>query len=278
MAHFSQDGRFVVTASTDWTARVWDVTSGLPLADPLRHEGPVRAACFSPDGKWVATGSDDGVVRLWDVASGLALNDGFRHSSAIVSLDFSPQGDCLLIVPKKGDLHLYDVLHPTVPAPPWLADLAESVSGQRFGASGTIESTSPRRFFELRQQLKDKPQTGFYARWAGWFLEDAAQRRISPNSRITLAQYANRHLIKNVSAEIREAVFLSPTNGLAHARLAQMLLMDSPSVNPRHLKQADWHSALAVKLAPRDEEVARIRQEIVARVHSPKTVSRPPSL
>jgi len=275
-AHFSKDGRFVVTTSMDWTARVWDARTGLPMADPLRHGGPVRTASFSPDGQSVATGADDGVVRLWDTTTGLALNGGLRHSSPIESLSFSPQGTFLLVVPKKGDLHLYDVLRPTLPAPTWLAELAESVSGQRFGESGKIESTSPRRFFELQQQLKDPSQSGFYAQWAGWFLEDASQRRISPNSRIKIGEYVNRTLSRNVLDDVREAVFLSPTNALAHARLAQHLLTVSPEKNPRHLKQADWHSAHAVQLAPDDKMVLRIRQEVSARIRESRMAQAQP--
>ena len=66
--HFSRDGRRVVTWSTDKTARVWDLPSGMQLV--LRHDGEVRAASFSPDGSVVATASEDGIIRLWSVASG----------------------------------------------------------------------------------------------------------------------------------------------------------------------------------------------------------------
>jgi WD40 repeat protein len=36
-AAFSSDGRRIVTASEDQTARVWDAQSSLPLGEPLRH-------------------------------------------------------------------------------------------------------------------------------------------------------------------------------------------------------------------------------------------------
>ena len=37
-AAFSPDGRFVVTASWDRTARVWEAATGKAIGEPLRHE------------------------------------------------------------------------------------------------------------------------------------------------------------------------------------------------------------------------------------------------
>ena len=42
-ASFSPDGRRIVTASDDKTARVWDAESGKPVGEPLRHEDAVSA-------------------------------------------------------------------------------------------------------------------------------------------------------------------------------------------------------------------------------------------
>ena len=68
-ANFSPDGKRVVTVSIDKTARIWDVSTGLALSDPLRHNGDVNSAEFSPDGQRLVTESNDNTARIWDVPS-----------------------------------------------------------------------------------------------------------------------------------------------------------------------------------------------------------------
>jgi WD40 repeat protein len=65
---FSPDGTTALTGSGDYTARFWDVATGMPRGAPLPHQGMVTAVAFSPDGKTALTGSDDGTARLWPTA------------------------------------------------------------------------------------------------------------------------------------------------------------------------------------------------------------------
>ena len=78
-AAFSPDGKLVVTASDDGTARIWDVASGRSLHTLSGHTDYVDSVAFSPDGKLVVTASDDGTARIWDVASGRSLADPGPH-------------------------------------------------------------------------------------------------------------------------------------------------------------------------------------------------------
>jgi WD40 repeat protein len=68
-AAFSPDGRHVLTASWDNTARVWDAATGQPITHPLKHQERVDHAAFSPDKRRVLTASWDKTARVWDILS-----------------------------------------------------------------------------------------------------------------------------------------------------------------------------------------------------------------
>ena len=100
-AKFSPDGRWLVTASSDKTARVWDASTGLPVSAPMQHEDVVYSAVFSPDGHRVATASWDKTARVWDAATGLPVSAPMRHENSLGTAEFSPDG--LRVVTASSD-------------------------------------------------------------------------------------------------------------------------------------------------------------------------------
>jgi hypothetical protein len=90
-AAFSDDGKLVVTASSDKTARIWEVASGNQVA-VLSHSARVRSATFSGDGKRVVTASDDGTARIWDVENGKEVAT-VRHAAEVMAAAFSGGGN-----------------------------------------------------------------------------------------------------------------------------------------------------------------------------------------
>src|SRR5262249_4317333 len=86
------DGKRVVTASVDGTARLWEIPamgSAGPITDVrvtvLRgHTDPVIAVAFSPDGALLVTGGWDNTARVWDTGNGArAASPGLRLEEVV---------------------------------------------------------------------------------------------------------------------------------------------------------------------------------------------------
>ena len=68
----SPDGRYVLSCSSDGTARLWDLESGWEVRRMRGDGSQFWCADFAPDGKYVLTaGAPHDAVRLW----GLNLPD-----------------------------------------------------------------------------------------------------------------------------------------------------------------------------------------------------------
>jgi WD40 repeat protein/tetratricopeptide (TPR) repeat protein len=149
-AAFSPDGKRVLTASEDKTARIWDATTGKELIPPIVHSNRVEAACFSPDGRLIATAcggflgvwdansgqlrreisrtdegwgsvefSPDGsllaagggqIAQVWSVGTGRAVAGPFLHGGPVWAVRFNPQGSLLMTYGVTGRLQVWDVL------------------------------------------------------------------------------------------------------------------------------------------------------------------------
>ena len=104
-------------------------------------------------------------------------------------------------------------------APPWLADLAEVVSGLRLTSQGrwTLQRDSK----SMRQTLHDLAGDDDLSRFGRWYAAESATRAISPRSSVTVPEFVEQRLKENTAASVEDAWEIDPGNPLILASLAK---------------------------------------------------------
>ena len=88
---FNPINDYIVTASKDGSAKVWDGNGSGSLFS-LKHDKAVNGAVFSPDGKMIATGSSDNTVKIWDAATGELKKSLDADSKEVTAVAWSSDG------------------------------------------------------------------------------------------------------------------------------------------------------------------------------------------
>jgi WD40 repeat protein len=135
-ASFSTDGKKVVTASADSTARVWDAQSGAQIAVLSGHTAEVYTASFSMDGKRVVTTSADNTARVWDLSVSPPMSTILTgHTGDVVNASFSTDGKWVTTASKDNTARVWD-LSGAVPEAVELGGHTKSVNTASFSPDG----------------------------------------------------------------------------------------------------------------------------------------------
>jgi WD40 repeat protein len=80
------NNKFIVTGSSDKTAKIWDVQSGKLLFTLEGHEWKVTSVAISLDCKYIVTGSTDGSVKLWNAENGTIIKSFSGIGNQVVNV------------------------------------------------------------------------------------------------------------------------------------------------------------------------------------------------
>ena len=114
IARFSPDGKKVLTAGDDRTARIWDAATGKQIGPAMVHDNEVvLEAAFSPDGKRLYTTTNGGKLRIWDITTrrqlSSALNSGVGDRERTECIFVNTDGKRLLTGSDDGVIRVWEI-------------------------------------------------------------------------------------------------------------------------------------------------------------------------
>jgi hypothetical protein len=91
---------------------------------------------------------------------------------------FDPTGQRFGVAATGG--RIWDIPEVPVPVPAWFPGFAEAIAGIRLSERGNVELVPRSELNNFAKQLAPAESSGFYARFAQWFLTDPTNRAAAP--------------------------------------------------------------------------------------------------
>ena len=96
------DGKTIVSASSDHTIKLWEISSGKEIQIIKGHSSDINSVAISFDGKYIVSGDGtygaSGTIKLWELKSGKELRtfNGFPYS--VESVAITPDGKYIVSI------------------------------------------------------------------------------------------------------------------------------------------------------------------------------------
>jgi len=104
----SQDGRRLVSSSTDRTIRVWSVPTGECLHEFCGHDDEIWKVILTPDGQRAVCLGSDG-IQIWNLLDGHCLKVLVTQKQRVNDMVLTPNGKLLLTGDNDEMLRVWDV-------------------------------------------------------------------------------------------------------------------------------------------------------------------------
>jgi WD40 repeat protein len=153
---FSEDGQWVITASDDRSARVWDASSG-GLLKTLTHESEVFSAVFAANNRAI-TSSRDG-AQVWDVQLQRPVGPSCKYRQEVLHVACSSDGKTSVLADGDGYGVLWFMPQPIQRDPGSIAVSLQTEVGMRLDDGGGRQVLSGPDWLEQRE-LSTKLQRG----------------------------------------------------------------------------------------------------------------------
>ena len=124
---FSPDGRFLVSGSDDFFARIWNIRDGSSKKLPGSDFDFYLSIVFSPDGRYIAAGDMGKSLWIWDSRTHKLVANWKGHSRFVWCVEFTPDGRGLMSGSRDMTVKYWDVSS---------LGTHEAISGRETAASG----------------------------------------------------------------------------------------------------------------------------------------------
>ena len=102
------DGKTAISASSDYTLKIWDTETGRELKTLTGHSHSVKAVAIAPDGKTAISASSDYTLKIWDTETARELKTLTGHSKWVNSVAIAPDGKTAISASGDSTLKIWN--------------------------------------------------------------------------------------------------------------------------------------------------------------------------